>query len=167
MKWFHRATYICKVENQKYAELIEKTFEGFGIDPKETRCEGEGAWLLTRGHVGVYVDLWESDQPSQWQSFHEASAGPVFQVVCPVCTLPTEDMLKVFEEELLELNFHLFYGSFIINRQEKMVALIHKRLASGLQGNDIQNAVMSLSFYAEQLAPYFEEKYGVKRVEEE
>lgn len=155
------------MKNQIYKDLIENSFRKLDIDPTETRCEGEGAWLLTRGHVGVYIDLWQSERPTQWQNFAPEAAGPVFQVVCPVCTLPDAEKMLVFEEELLQLNFHMFYGSFTVNRQEKMAVLIHRRLAEGLREDDVLNAILSMSLYAEQLSVYFEEKYGVNRISEE
>lgn len=135
-----------------------------GLNPEETRCADEGQWLLYKDDTEVYIDIWTPEERPQWQFNDYPDSQAVFQVLSPTCKLPDGEARETFLEELLYLNFHMYYANFTHNEAENMVAVRYKALASDISEKEIINALESVSFYSQNLANYLAEKYGVEKV---
>jgi len=145
---------------------VEDAIQTLGIDPETTRCEGQGQWLLNRGEIELYIDIWQPDQHSQWEYFRDEEPSAVFQIAAPICFLPEDPALyKTFLEEVLYINFHMFYGSFTVNMDEKIAAIRYRRLVEGSNRVEIIEPIEAIGYYAESLLPYLVEKYQAKKIE--
>lgn len=147
-------------------KIIETALLNVGINPDDAKSEGEGQWLLMRNQTEIYVDAWVQEENSQWQYFHAEQPVPVFQVVSPVCFLPSENK-EAFMEELLYINFHMYYGSFTINEQENMAAIRYRVPGSDMDEKRVIEVLDSIGFYSETLTGYLCEKYEVLPVRDE
>jgi hypothetical protein len=148
-----------------YTELIEKSLQMLGIEPETSRCADPGQWLVYNGETEIYIDLWEQKEPNGWNYFQpEGYNLKVFQVLSPVCFLPEESQLTAFYEDLLENNLNMFFASFIVNKQENMLALKFRRICNDLRVEDIIEAIESVGYYSELTASVFTDKYGVQRI---
>lgn len=148
-------------------KIIEGALQSIGIDPEEARSEGEGQWLLMRNQTEVYVDSWVQEDNSQWQYFQTDKPVPVFQVVSPVCYLPAGENRGAFMEELLYVNFHMYYGSFTINEEENMAAIRYRVPGDDLDQKRVIEVLDSVGYYSEALAGYLCEKYEVDPVRDD
>lgn len=146
--------------------LFESTIKKhLNLSPSEIRCENEGEYIVTRGeNTELYVDMWKPNEVSQWQYFDRNDIASVFQIVSPICFYPDEGNLPMFLEELAHLNFHLFYGKFIANSQEKIISIQYKRVLNGLNESEIIEPLEAVGYYAENLKEYLAEKYHVKKI---
>ncbi|MCB9245193.1 MAG: hypothetical protein H6606_02080 [Flavobacteriales bacterium] len=149
-----------------FFEKVEDAIQTIGVDPVMARCEGEGQWLLNRGEIEVYIDIWQPEEHQQWEYFKDEEPSPIFQIVAPVCMLPEDEAsYKVFLEEILYMNFHMFYGSFTVNFEQRMAALRFRRLLEGINRVEMIEPIESIGFYAESLQPYLVEKYKAKKIQ--
>lgn len=165
MDWA-KADYFCAMDLQNHYDVLEDALQTLNIDPETARCEGKGQWLIQRGDVELYIDIWQPQEHNQWEYFNEDDVIPIFQVVAPVCSIPDNAAdLTRFMEELLYVNHHMFYGSFTVNRQEKMAAIGYKRLVEGCNRVEMIEPIEALGYYAENLGNFFAKKYGVKKFE--
>jgi len=159
----------CKfahMDLKPYSEKVEDALETIGVEPANARCEGEGQWLVHRNTIEIYVDIWQPEEHQQWEYFKDPEPASIFQVVAPVCFLPEDPGLRLkFMEEVLYMNFHMFYGSFTVNFEENMAAIRYRRLLDGINRVEIIEPIESIGFYAESLVPYLSEKYGAKKIQ--
>jgi len=147
-------------------KTVEDAIATLGTDPEKTRCEGEGQWLLNRGEIELYIDIWQPEEHSQWEYFKEEEPSPILQIVAPICHLPEDPALySKFLEEVLYINFHMYYGSFTVNFQERIAAIRCRRLVEGANRVEIIEPLEAIGYYAESLAPYLVEKYAAKKIE--
>jgi hypothetical protein len=150
---------------EKFA-VVEDALQTIGVEPETARTEGQGQWMIERGEMEIYIDVWQPQDHNQWEYFKDDKPSAVFQVVVPVCYLPNEkELLADFYEELLYLNHHMFYGSFTVNTEEKMVAIGYKRLLEGCNRVEMIEPIESIGFYAENLSKFLSKKYRLKKVE--
>ncbi|MBI1308054.1 MAG: hypothetical protein GC181_15725 [Bacteroidetes bacterium] len=158
--------YFCPMDLRKYFDIAEDAIRTIGVDPETTRCAGEGQWLLERGEIEIYVDIWQPKDHHQWEYFREDEPSAMFQVVSPVCYIPKDQSLtKAFYEELLYINHHMFYGAFTVNPEEKMAAIVHKRLVEGLNRVEMIEPIEAIGYYAENLREFLSAKYDLKKIE--
>jgi hypothetical protein len=143
---------------------FEKALVSMGLDPEETRCADEGQWLLYKEETEVYIDMWQPEERSQWQFNDYPESQVLFQVVSPCCYLPNGSDRATFLEELLHLNFHMYYACFTSNEGENMAAVKFKGIAAEMSENEMIKALESVSFYSQNLSNYLSEKYGVEKV---
>ena len=149
-----------------FYEVAEDAIQTLGVDPETTRCEEDGQWILSRGPVEIYIDIWQPQTHSQWEYFKEEEPTAAYQVVAPVCYLPEDaTKLQAFMEEVLYINHHMFYGSFTVNREQGMAAIRYKRLLEGANRVEMIEPIDSIGFYAENLSNYLSTKYGVQKIE--
>lgn len=149
-----------------YFVKVEDAIQTLGIDPEACRCETEGQWIVQRGDIEIYVDIWQPLDHHQWEYFRDEEPAAVFQVVAPVCYLPSTLEGKMrFQEEILHINHHMFYGSFTINDEEQMAAIGFKRLVEGINRVEIIEPIESIGYYAENLSQFLTEKYHLKKIE--
>ncbi|MCB9262541.1 MAG: YbjN domain-containing protein [Flavobacteriales bacterium] len=154
------------MELQPFFDTVEDAIRTLGVDPEITRCEQSGQWILQRGDVEIYIDVWQPQTHNQWEYFRDEEPATVFQVVAPVCYLPdSEEEKKDFVNEILHINHHLFYGCFTINEQENMVAISFKRLIEGINRVEMIEPIEAIGFYAENFGNYFPTKYSLKKIE--
>lgn len=146
-----------------YYEIIEQGLQVVGVEPENARNADEGQWSIFRGEVEIFIDIWDSGKEEQWNYYFEEKNIPVLQVISPITTLPVFD-LDEFYEELLSLNRHLFLASFVVNKEENMLAVKFRRAAIDLTVDDVVQAVESTGYYAEFFQPRFMHKYNVKAV---
>ncbi|MFT4521389.1 MAG: hypothetical protein ACI8ZN_000319 [Bacteroidia bacterium] len=145
--------------------LAEDAIQTLGIDPITTRCEGDGQWMLERESAEIYIDIWQPVDHNQWEYFKEDEPTAIYQVVAPICKLPTDEKLRqAFMEELLYINHHMFYGSFTINVEQQIVAIRYKRITDGLNRVEMIEPIESIGYYAENLSDFLSKKYGVQKV---
>lgn len=146
-----------------YYDIVEQALQVIGVEPENARNAGEGQWSVFRSEVEVFVDIWDSGKDEQWNYYFEEQNIPVLQVIAPITTLPVFD-LDAFYEELLELNRHLFLASFVVNKEENMLAVKFRRAGIDLTIDDVVQAVESTGYYAEFFQPRIAHKYNVKPV---
>jgi len=152
------------MELKALQQKFESALASMGLNPEETRCSDDGQWLLYKDETEVYIDIWQPEEKSQWQFNDHDSTQALFQVVSPTCFIPTDQNRTAFLEELLYLNFHMYYGNFTFNEQENMAAVRFKGIAADMSEKELINALESVSYYSQNLANYLSEKYGVEKV---
>lgn len=149
-----------------FYDIAEDAIKTLGVDPEITRCESEGQWIITRELIEIYIDIWQPQGHNQWEYFKEDEPTAVFQVVAPVCYIPDNDEdLKLFMEEILYINHHMFYGAFTVNMEERMAVISFKRLLEGVNRVEMIEPIESIGFYAENLSNYLTGKYKIKKIE--
>lgn len=148
-------------------KVIQDSLTKVGIEPEDAKTEGEGQWLLMRNKTEIYVDAWVQEENSQWQYFQSDQPVPVFQVVSPVCFLPEGEARAAFMEELLYINFHMYYGSFTINEQENMAAIRYRVPGDDMDEKRVIEVLDSIGYYSETLMGYLTDKYNVDPVLDE
>lgn len=146
-----------------YYDIVEQALQVIGVEPENARNAGEGQWSVFRGEVEVFVDLWGTGKEEQWNYYFEEQDIPVLQVISPITTLPVFN-LDAFYEELLELNRHLFLASFVVNKEENMLAVKYRRVGIDMTVDDVVQAVESTGYYAEFFQPRIMHKFNVKAV---
>ncbi len=151
------------------AEAIS-TFEStvkkhLNLSPDQIRCENEGEYIIKRDNTEMYIDLWQPQEQSQWQYFDRENIAGVFQIVAPICHYPPDEHLPIFLEELAHLNFHLFFGKFIANADQRVISIQYKRVLHGLNETEIIEPLEAVGYYAENLKEYLMEKYHVKKIQ--
>lgn len=143
---------------------FEEALLSMGINPDDTRCPDPGQWILYKDDTEVYIDMWMPEERSQWQFNDYPESQVLFQVVSPCCYLPQGEDRATFLEEMLYLNFHMYYANFTFNEEENMAAVRYKGIARDMTQKEMINALESVSFYSQNLANYLSEKYGVEKV---
>lgn len=158
--------YFCSMDLKPIYEKVEDALSTIGLEPELARCEGEGQWLINREEIELYIDVWQPEEHGQWEYFKDEEPAGVFQIVAPICMLPeNEAHYKTFLEEILYMNFHMFYGSFTLNKEENMVAIRFRRLVEGINRVEMIEPLESIGFYAESLQKYLIEKYKAKKIQ--
>lgn len=148
---------------EKYYQAVEQALQIIGVDPANARNAEQGQWSIFRDEIEVFVDVWSSGKDAQWNYYFQEQDIPVMQVIAPITTLPVFD-LDEFYEELLELNRHLFYASFVVNKQENMLAVKYRWVGLELDVDDAVQAIESVGYYAEFFQPRFIQKYKLQPV---
>jgi hypothetical protein len=144
--------------------LFENTLEIFELTPEETRCEGEGEYLIRMDPIELYIDIWQPKEPSQWQYYPSETPETVFQVIAPICRYPKPEQFPAFASELLHMNFHLHYAALILNAEEEIAAVKFKRPAAGLTREGIVEPIEAVGFYATHIASYLGRKFNAQQL---
>ncbi|KAB2918579.1 MAG: YbjN domain-containing protein [Bacteroidetes bacterium] len=148
---------------ERYYKIIEEALQVIGVDPQHARNAEEGQWSIFRDEIEVFVDLWSSGKESQWNYYFKEEDVPVLQVIAPITTLPVFD-LDEFYEELLEINRHLFYATFVVNKEQNMLAVKYRSVGLELDVDEATQAIESVSYYAEYFQPRLIQKFRVQPV---
>lgn len=144
-------------------QLIESTFAFLGLNPLETRASEPGQWIIYNGDTEIYIDLWAVEKENAWLYFESDEPVFAFQAVSPVCFLPETGHEQLYEE-LLHNNLNMFYTSYIINRDQNMLAVKFRRPAKGLTQEEIIEAIESVGFYSESTFKALEDRYRITRI---
>lgn len=145
------------------SQLIESTFAFLGLNPTETRASEKGQWIIYNGDTEIYIDLWELEKENAWLYFESDEPVFAFQVVSPVCFLPETGHEQLYEE-LLHNNLNMFYASYIINKDQNMLALKYRRPAKGLNQEEIIEAIESIGFYSESTFKALQDRYAIEKI---
>ncbi len=148
---------------ERYYQIVEQALQVIGIDPANARNAESGQWSLFRDEIEIFVDVWGSGKEPQWNYYFQEEDMPVLQVIAPITTLPVFD-LEEFYEEILDLNRHLFYASFVVNKQENMLAVKYRWVGLEMDIDDVVQAVESVGYYAEFFQTRLIQKYKLKPV---
>lgn len=117
-----------------YYKLVDSAIAELGINPEETRGEQAGQWNLKKGRFDIMIDVWEQEN-------HQ-----LFQVVCPLCGLPDEN-LEAFLMHLLKKNYGMSGITYSI--MEESVFLKYTTEAATLTKQNIIALLNKTAFYAE------------------
>lgn len=122
---------------QTFYKLVDDAITDLGLNPDEVRGEQPGQWNLKKGKFDIMVDVWEQEKQF------------LFQVICPLCTLP-DDNKEGFMLHLLQKNYGLSSLAYAI--MEDSVYLKYTTEMNLLTTENIVSLLTKTAFYAEQSA---------------
>lgn len=141
--------------------IIEDALQQFGVDPNNARNEEAGQWTVYRNELEIYLDAWNLGTEQQALFYFQAENQPVFQVICPFCTVPTE-RYEEFLEEILEVNIPLYKVSLAVRNEGGVVCVKYRCLANNLTVAEVMEALDAVGYYAEFFSEVFGTEYGTK-----
>ena len=118
-----------------YYQLIDEAIMALGLNPEDTRGQQEGQWNLKKGRFDIMVDVWEQEKQF------------LFQIVCPLCSLPEENK-EGFLLHLLQRNYGMSSLSYSI--MDDSVFLKFTTEAETLTKDLLMMLLNKTAFYAEQ-----------------
>jgi hypothetical protein len=145
-----------------YYAIVEDALRVVGIQPEEARCAKEGEWQLQKGESEIYIDLWVPESVNQWQYYVAENPEPLLQIMIPIGSLQAITNRELLMADLLQLNAQLYYGAFIFNPEQNMVALQFKRLATGINQREVLEPINALGYYAENLSIMLKDRFQLK-----
>jgi hypothetical protein len=147
-----------------YYAVVEDALNQLDIKSENARCEGEGEWMILKDGREIYLDVWVPGQKSQWQYYSAENPEPVFQMICPIARVSKDTDKQRLFEDLMQLNFHLYYGSFMLNGPENIIALQYRRLATGLNQRELLEPLNAIGYYAVNLGTVLIEKFQLEKL---
>lgn len=118
-----------------YYQLIDEAITALGLNPEDTRGQQEGQWNLKKGRFDIMVDVWEQEKQF------------LFQIVCPLCSLPEENK-EGFLLHLLQRNYGMSSLAYAI--MDDSVFLKFTTEAESLTKDVLMMLFNKTAFYAEQ-----------------
>lgn len=118
-----------------YYQLVDEAISALGLNPAETRGQQEGQWNLKKGRFDIMIDVWEQEKQF------------LFQIVCPLCSLPEENK-EGFLLHLLQRNYGMSSLAYAI--MEDSVFLKFTSEAGSLTKDSLIMLFNKTAFYAEQ-----------------
>jgi hypothetical protein len=118
-----------------YYQLIDEAIMALGLNPEDTRGQQEGQWNLKKGRFDIMVDVWEQEKQF------------LFQIVCPLCSLPEENK-EGFLLHLLQRNYGMSSLAYAI--MDDSVFLKFTTEAETLTKDVLMMLFNKTAFYAEQ-----------------
>lgn len=118
-----------------YYQLIDEAVMALGLNPEDTRGQQEGQWNLKKGRFDIMVDVWEQEKQF------------LFQIVCPLCSLPEENK-EGFLLHLLQRNYGMSSLAYAI--MDDSVFLKFTTEAETLTKDVLMILFNKTAFYAEQ-----------------
>ena len=118
-----------------YYHLIDESIMALGLNPEDTRGQQEGQWNLKKGRFDIMVDVWEQEKQF------------LFQIVCPLCSLPEENK-EGFLLHLLQRNYGMSSLAYAI--MDDSVFLKFTTEADALTKEVLMMLFNKTAFYAEQ-----------------
>ncbi len=120
---------------QTFYDNVEAAITQLGIPVTETRGQQVGQWNLKKGKFDIMIDVWEQEKQF------------LFQIVCPLCSLPDENK-EGFLIYLLQKNYGMSSVAYAII--EESVYLKYTTEANTLSIENITMLLTKTAFYAEQ-----------------
>ena len=120
-----------------FYKVVDEAIVSLGLNSEETKGEQPGQWNLKKGKFDIMVDVWEQEKQF------------LFQVVCPLCTLP-DDNKEGFMLHLLQKNYGLSSLAYAV--MEDSVYLKYTTEMNLLTTENIVSLLTKTAFYAEQSA---------------
>ncbi|MBI1221268.1 MAG: hypothetical protein GC180_01585 [Bacteroidetes bacterium] len=143
---------------------VEEALMQFGITPEQARNNEAGQWTVFRNHLEIYLDAWNLGTEQQALFYFQAEDQPVFQVICPFCTVPA-DRYEEFLEELLDVNIPLYKVSLAVRKEGGVVCVKYRSMAQNLSVAEVMEALDAVGYYSEFFSEVFANEYGVKLLE--
>ena len=151
------------MELKEYYTMMEEAIAHLGVKPEEARSQDEGQWLVHRGDLELYIDVWQ-EEASEW-TYHPGAHNTVtFQVVCPISRLCSDDKRLFLYEDLLQMNFYTHFVSFVINKKEDMLTCAFKRVMNNITKSDIIEAIDATGYYADLAWKMLNQPYELEKV---
>jgi hypothetical protein len=122
---------------QTFYKVVDEAIASLGLNSEETKGDQPGQWNLKKGKFDIMVDVWEQEKQF------------LFQVICPLCTLP-DDNKEGFMLHLLQKNYGLSSLAYAI--MEDSVYLKYTTEMNLLTTENIVSLLTKTAFYAEQSA---------------
>ncbi|MCF8423491.1 MAG: YbjN domain-containing protein [Bacteroidia bacterium] len=122
---------------QTFYNVVDEAIASLGLNVEETKGDQPGQWNLKKGKFDIMVDVWEQEKQF------------LFQVICPLCTLP-DDNKEGFMLHLLQKNYGLSSLAYAI--MEDSVYLKYTTEMNLLTTENIVTLLTKTAFYAEQSA---------------
>ena len=122
---------------QTFYNVVDEAIASLGLNAEETKGDQPGQWNLKKGKFDIMVDVWEQEKQF------------LFQVICPLCTLP-DDNKEGFMLHLLQKNYGLSSLAYAI--MEDSVYLKYTTEMNLLTTENIVTLLTKTAFYAEQSA---------------
>ena len=120
-----------------FYNVVDEAIASLGLKAEETKGDQPGQWNLKKGKFDIMVDVWEQEKQF------------LFQVICPLCTLP-DDNKEGFMLHLLQKNYGLSSLAYAI--MEDSVYLKYTTEMNLLTTENIVSLLTKTAFYAEQSA---------------
>ena len=120
-----------------FYNVVDEAIASLGLNSEETKGDQPGQWNLKKGKFDIMVDVWEQEKQF------------LFQVICPLCTLP-DDNKEGFMLHLLQKNYGLSSLAYAI--MEDSVYLKYTTEMNLLTTENIVSLLTKTAFYAEQSA---------------
>ena len=120
-----------------FYKVVDEAIVSLGLNAEETKGDQPGQWNLKKGKFDIMVDVWEQEKQF------------LFQVICPLCTLP-DDNKEGFMLHLLQKNYGLSSLAYAI--MEDSVYLKYTTEMNLLTTENIVSLLTKTAFYAEQSA---------------
>ena len=120
-----------------FYNVVDEAIASLGLNAEETKGDQPGQWNLKKGKFDIMVDVWEQEKQF------------LFQVICPLCTLP-DDNKEGFMLHLLQKNYGLSSLAYAI--MEDSVYLKYTTEMNLLTTENIVTLLTKTAFYAEQSA---------------
>ncbi len=120
-----------------FYNVVDEAIASLGLNAEETKGDQPGQWNLKKGKFDIMVDVWEQEKQF------------LFQVICPLCTLP-DDNKEGFMLHLLQKNYGLSSLAYAI--MEDSVYLKYTTEMNLLTIENIVTLLTKTAFYAEQSA---------------
>jgi hypothetical protein len=143
--------YMCEQsEPQKTQALIEDLLRSYGVEPADhltSENPGRIVYGLTRGSAQLYLIL-SYDEQGAW-----------LQVISPILGLPPEDKKLACYEELLKLNASSLINCALSIENDK-ICIGSDRTTKDIQASELQDMVLSVSKFADDLDDPLAETYG-------
>lgn len=121
---------------EHHYKTVEAAITRLGIEPEKCRGENAGQWMIVRGSVTVYLDLW----------YIEKRGRAYFQVMAPVIKIPTKRR-EQFYEELLRLNNRFFGVAFSVDDTNAWIKVI--REVDGMDDSEALAMISRVGNYAD------------------
>lgn len=118
-----------------YYNLVDEAIIALGLNPEETKGKQPGQWNLKKGRFDIMIDVWEQEQQF------------LFQVVCPLCSLPEENK-EGFLMYLLTRNYGMSSIAYAVMESE--VFLKYTTEMNLLTKETLISLLNKTAFYAEQ-----------------
>lgn len=138
----------------KYYSKVDEAITLVGIDPELCRGKEDGQWNLMSEDLEVWIDV----------MYVEESESTYFQVMAPVCQLPSS-MLAEFCQEVLEINYQLVDAAFVVFNDGAYLKVM--RDAKNLSTDDMFTALNRIGFYGSYYSKELMTKYKAEKIEHE
>ena len=136
---------------EAYSAVVEAFIQQVGLDPKESRLEGNGkeraGWYIKRGSAPIYIYLEDSGETN------------TLRIESPILYLPPENILP-FYRKCLELNNQLRDCALAV--RDDFILLVSDRPLEGLTPEEVAQNIDLLSFAADNLDDELAKEFGAK-----
>ena len=129
-----------------FLTIVEEAIGKLGIDPKITRTQQKGQWVVQKGTATIAIDIFTTRQVN----------GPLFfGVMSPIMKVPESDKIPFFQE-ILSLNHQMINAAFSVQQDHLFI-----RATRRIDGMDQQEAFDMITMVG-QTADDYDERLQAK-----